>query len=83
MSDASRTSGEWKACSPNAIVCGTFSRAPQPWERLSPFFPHGGIPVPYSGEVTDQSVEGIWQALEVFQGCDVDPSKLDSATMKG
>lgn len=46
-------------------------KRPQPWVRMSPFFPHGGIPVPLSGDVVAQPVEGTWQALKVFQDCDV------------
>nr|WP_250905340.1 hypothetical protein [Nonomuraea sp. NEAU-A123] len=51
--------------------------------RLSPFYPHGGIPVPRSPGVTGQSVEGIWQALKVFESTDVDLTKLDITTMTG
>jgi hypothetical protein len=50
---------------------------------MSPFFPHGGIPVPLSGGVVAQSVEGIWQALKVFQDHDVDSRKLEAASMTG
>lgn len=51
--------------------------------RLSPFYPHGGIPVPRSPGVTAQSVEGIWQALKVFEGADVDPARLHVTGMTG
>ena len=51
--------------------------------RFSPFYPHGGIPVPLSPEVESESVEGIWQALKVFAEADVDPSKLRVTTMSG
>ena len=37
------------------------------YKTLSPFYPHGGIPVPFSGSVISQSVEGILQGLKVFQ----------------
>ncbi|MGN0088780.1 MAG: DUF6939 family protein [Candidatus Limimorpha sp.] len=33
--------------------------------RLSPFYPHGGIPVPFSEGYTAACVEGIWQGLKV------------------
>ena len=33
------------------------------YKRLSPFYPHGDIPIPFSGSVTSASVEGIWQGL--------------------
>ncbi|WP_374223344.1 hypothetical protein [Streptomyces sp. F63] len=56
------------AAFPGAEVIDVTSRAPEPWVRLSPFYPHGGIPVPYCDDVTSESVEGIWQALKVFFG---------------
>ncbi|MEV6001377.1 hypothetical protein AB0M25_19295 [Streptomyces griseomycini] len=71
------------AAFPGAEVIDVTSKAPEPWVRLSPFYPHGGIPVPYCEDVTSQSVEGIWQALKVFRGSDVDPTKLEVTTMKG
>ncbi|MFE4973914.1 DUF6939 family protein [Kitasatospora sp. NPDC056651] len=71
------------AAFPGAEIIDVTSKAPEPWVRLSPFYPHGGIPVPYSDGVSSQSVEGIWQALKVFQGADVDASKLGVAAMKG
>nr|WP_223243404.1 hypothetical protein [Streptomyces sp. CBMA123] len=71
------------AAFPGAEVIDVTSKAPEPWVRLSPFYPHGDLPVPYSDGVTSQSVEGIWQALKVFQDSDVDPAKLRITTMKG
>jgi hypothetical protein len=68
---------------PGAVLIDVTSRAPEPWVRLSPFYPHGGIPVPFSPGATSQSVEGIWQALKVFDDADVDPAKLRVETMKG
>ncbi|GLY84188.1 DUF6939 family protein [Actinoallomurus iriomotensis] len=68
---------------PGARVIDVTSRAEEPWVRLSPFYPHGGIPVPRSPGVTAQSVEGIWQALKVFATADVDPAVLDNARMRG
>ncbi|SFK14375.1 DUF6939 family protein [Streptomyces pini] len=68
---------------PGAEIVDVTSRAEEPWVRLSPFFPHGGIPVPFSGGLTGRSVEGVWQALKVFRDTDVDLSKLDVTTMRG
>ena len=68
---------------PDAVVVDVTSRGPEPWVRFSPFFPHGQIPVPLSPGVTSESVEGLWQALKVFEGSDVDPSKLAVTSMKG
>lgn len=68
---------------PAARIIDVTSRAEEPWVRLSPFYPHGGIPVPHSPGVTAQSVEGIWQALKVFATADVDPAVLDNTRMRG
>ncbi|SEQ19372.1 DUF6939 family protein [Streptomyces radiopugnans] len=51
--------------------------------RLSPFFPHGGIPAPFADGLTGRSVEGVWQALEVFRDTDADLPRLGIATMRG
>jgi hypothetical protein len=67
----------------DATVIDVTSRGPLPWIRFSPFYPHGGIPVPCSPEQTGMSVEGIWQGLKVFARQDVDPSKLANTTMRG
>jgi hypothetical protein len=67
----------------DATIIDITSRGPQPWMRFSPFYPHGGIPVPCSPEQTGASVEGIWQGLKVLVRQDVDPSKLANTTMRG
>ncbi|MEV0563335.1 hypothetical protein [Dactylosporangium sp. NPDC050588] len=71
------------AAFPGATVLDVTSRGPQPWVRLSPFYPHGGIPVPFSPGTDGASVEGIWQALKVFDTADVDPAKLTATGMTG
>ncbi|MEV5576490.1 hypothetical protein AB0L06_41225 [Spirillospora sp. NPDC052269] len=68
---------------PDALIVDVTSRGPEPWVRLSPFWPHGGIPVPGHPERTSQSVEGVWQALKVFAGEGEDFGKLDIVAMKG
>jgi hypothetical protein len=78
-----RSAAALAATFPGARIIDVTSKGPQPWVRMSPFYPHGGIPVPMSGGATSQSVEGIWQALKVFAGGDVDPRKLDIVTMTG
>jgi hypothetical protein len=65
------------------MVLDVTSRGPQPWVRLSPFYPHGGIPVPFTPGAVSASVEGVWQALKVFDRADVDPTKLAVTTMAG
>mgnify|MGYP001283594896 CR=1 FL=1 len=78
-----RTMASVRAEFPGAQIIDVTSQAAEPWVKLSPFYPHGGIPVPFSEGVTAQSVEGIWQALKVFEHADVDPAKLQVMTMRG
>ncbi len=68
---------------PNAQIIDVTSKGESPWVRFSPFYPLGDIPVPFSAGHTSQSVEGIWQALKVFEHCDIDPHKLTITDMKG
>lgn len=49
-----------------ATVIDVSSRGPEPYRQLSPFYPHGGIPVPGKPGMTADSVEGVWQGLKVF-----------------
>jgi hypothetical protein len=51
-------------------------------QLLSPFYPHGNIPIPFSPGMTAASVEGIWQGLKVFEHYDVDMSSFSNTTMK-
>lgn len=67
----------------HAVILDVTSRGPEPWVRFSPFYPHGGIPVPFSPGEFGMSVEGIWQGLKVFETTDIDPSKLLISDMKG
>ena len=41
---------------PNAIIADVTSQAKDGLVRLSPFYPHGGIPVPFSEGYTPTSV---------------------------
>ncbi|KAB8139982.1 hypothetical protein F8S13_25880 [Chloroflexia bacterium SDU3-3] len=68
---------------PGAQIIDVTSRGPQPWVRFSPFFPHGGIPVPLSPQVAAASVEGIWQGLKVFAQADVDMATMANTSMRG
>lgn len=68
---------------PPLTLVDVTSRGPEPWVRFSPFYPHGGIPVPFSPGRTGASVEGIWQGLKVFESEDVDPARMDITTMRG
>lgn len=67
---------------PGAVIADVTSQAKDSLVRLSPFYPHGGIPVPFSEGYTAACVEGIWQGLKVFEGEDVDPGMFRNDTMK-
>lgn len=67
----------------DAPLVDVTSRGPEPWVRFSPFYPHGGIPVPFSSGTTAMSVEGIWQGLKVFESADIDPAKMNTTSMHG
>jgi len=60
---------------PNAAIIDVTSKGTEPWVRFSPFYPHGGIPIPNTLGETAQSVEGLWQGLKVFEREDIDPGK--------
>lgn len=67
---------------PNAIILDVTSKAG--WaQQLSPFYPHGGIPIPNSNGMTGASVEGIWQGLKVFESQGISISHFHNTTMKG
>lgn len=68
---------------PKAEVIDVTSKGKEPYVRLSPFYPHGNIPVPFSTNIFAYSVEGIWQGLKVFEQADIDTSKFEIQNMKG
>ena len=68
---------------PGLEIIDVTSKGPEPWVRLSPFYPHGEIPVPFSPGVFAQSVEGVWQGLKVFESESIDMAKFSVANMKG
>ena len=49
---------------------------------MSPFYPHGDIPVPFSQGYTATCVEAVWQGLKVFEDEDVDVKLFQNDTMK-
>ena len=67
---------------PNAKIVDITSKAPTALVKLSPFYPHGEIPIPFSENQTAKSVEGIWQALKVFESADIDKEMFLNDTMK-
>lgn len=68
---------------PGAILVDVTSKAKYELVKLSPFYPHGGIPVPFTEGMTATCVEAIWQGLKVFESADVDVSLFNNGTMKG
>lgn len=68
---------------PGAILADVTSNAKDELVKLSPFYPHGGIPVPFTEGMTATCVEAIWQGLKVFESADVDVSLFNNGTMKG
>ena len=68
---------------PGAEIVDVTSKATDGLVKLSPFYPHGGIPVPFSEGYTATCVEGIWQGLKVFENEDIDISMFLNDTMKG
>ena len=67
---------------PNAILADVTSGAKDGLKKLSPFYPHYGIPVPFSEGYTAACVEAIWQGLKVFESSDVDVQMFQNDTMK-
>lgn len=67
---------------PNAKIVDVTSKANTGLVKLSPFYPHGGIPIPFSEGQTAMCVEGIWQGLKVFEKEDIDPKMFLNDKMK-
>lgn len=69
---------------PNATILDLTSKSPYRYGKiLSPFYPHGNIPVPFTPGVTATCVEAIWQGLKVFRNSDVDTTLFENTTMSG
>jgi len=68
---------------PGAKIIDVTSKSDDKFVMLSPFFPVGGIPVPFTPDQTAVSVEGIWQGLKVFESEGVDVRKMYSKGMAG
>lgn len=66
---------------PGAIILDITSKSAYA-QKLSPFYPHGGIPIPFSDGMTAMCVEGIWQGLKVFEHEDICFDSFKNNTMK-
>lgn len=51
-----------------SVLIDVSSYADYPYCTLSPFWPHGGVPVPGMPGIVSDSVEGIWQGLKLING---------------
>lgn len=71
-----------KAKYPDAMIIDVTSKAQDEFVKFSPFYPNGGIPVPFSDGLVAVCVEGIWQGLKVFETTDVDRSFFSKRDMK-
>lgn len=67
---------------PNAYILDLTSTSTAYARKLSPFYPHGNIPIPFSPGYTASCVEAVWQGLKVFENSDVDVKTFQNATMK-
>ena len=68
---------------PEAKIIDATSRGEEPFVKLSPFYPLGGIPIPFSDGYFAQSVEGIWQGLKVFENHGINLDSFENTSMKG
>ena len=66
---------------PDAMIIDVTSKAKDEFVKFSPFYPIGGIPIPFTDDIA-LSVEGIWQGLKVFEDADVDTSSFSKRDMK-
>lgn len=67
---------------PGAIIIDVTSQAKDQFIRFSPFYPHGGIPVPFSPGWYAMSVESIWQGLKDYKKAGIDISVFKNTTMQ-
>ena len=67
---------------PDAMIIDVTSHAQDEFIKFSPFYPNGGIPVPFTEGLVAVSVEGIWQGLKVFEDHDIDTSLFSKRDMK-
>lgn len=69
---------------PNCVIADCTSQATDALRKLSPFYPHGNIPVPYTnGLIKANSVESIWQGLKVFEHCGIDTDLFNYKGFEG
>ena len=68
---------------PTAQILDITSTAPRQSGRiLSPFYPHGNIPIPFTEGLKATYVEAVWQGLKVFEHYGVDFATFRNNTQK-
>lgn len=67
---------------PDAMIIDVTSHAVDEFVMFSPFYPIGGVPVPFTEGLVAVSVEGIWQGLKVFEDADIDTTLFSKREMK-
>ena len=68
---------------PGAVIIDVTSKSDSEYVQFSPFYPHRGIPVPFSPGWKATCVEAIWQGLKVFEKGGIDTTLFLNDTMKG
>ena len=54
---------------PDAVILDITSNSETRYAKiLSPFYPHGNIPIPFTDGLKATCVEAVWQGLKVFEG---------------
>ncbi len=68
---------------PNAIILDITSNSETRYAKiLSPFYPHGNIPIPFTDGLKATCVEAVWQGLKVFENAGVDFATFKNDTMQ-
>jgi len=68
---------------PNAIILDITSNSETRYAKiLSPFYPHGNIPIPFTDGLKATCVEAVWQGLKVFENAGVDFATFNNDTMR-
>ena len=68
---------------PNAIILDITSNSETRYAKiLSPFYPHGNIPIPFTDGLKATCVEAVWQGLKVFENAGVDFATFKNDTMR-
>jgi len=68
---------------PNAVILDITSNSETRYAKiLSPFYPHGNIPIPFTDGLKATCVEAVWQGLKVFENAGVDFATFKNDTMR-